>query len=411
MQLYRGLPIITNKIPVQEQQGIPHHLLGTISLDSIPWDVTEFKKKAQDVMQEIRSRGKLPILVGGTTYYVDALLFEGAVLDEVQQDSSLSFPILEEPTEVILQELKRVDPVMAERWHPKDRRKIQRSLEIYLQTGRPASELYAEQAENKTAAQLLSQSSGEPWENLLFWVFSERQVLCDRLDNRVDKMLDGGLLSEVREINDFKREKATSGQILDMTKGIWQSIGFKQFEPYCNADANDPALDSLKQAALEDMKTATRRYANSQTKWIRLKQIPRLKERGPDAVKSLYIMDSTNVARFQQDVVEPAAQVVSQFLEGITMREPTDMSKLASQMLPLVLDPPPKETPRQRTCEVCQTTLVTDEAWNRHVKGTAHRRVLKKKKKLAVVPVSDGDVKTDNAGDTSDVDISALEQR
>ncbi|TQS33922.1 hypothetical protein Golomagni_05718, partial [Golovinomyces magnicellulatus] len=388
---------------------IPHHLLGTISLDATPWDVTEFKKKAQDVMQEIRSRGNLPILVGGTTYYVDALLFEGAILDEVQQDASLSFPILNEPTEVIFEELKRVDPVMAEKWHPKDRRKIQRSLEIFLQTGRPASALYAEQAEVKNSVQVLSENSNEPWENLLFWVFSERQVLCDRLDSRVNKMLDGGLLSEVRQINEFKRETTNSGQILDMTKGIWQSIGFKQFEPYCNADAEDPGLERLKQAALEDMKTATRRYANSQTKWIRLKQIPRLKEKGPEAVKSLYLMDSTDASRFQQDVVEPAAQVVSQFLKGDSMRDPTDMSKLASEMLPLVLDPPPKEIPRQRTCEVCQTTLVTDEAWNRHVKGAAHRRVLKKKKKLAVVPV-DGDVKAEEEGNTSDLDISALER-
>lgn len=413
MQLYHGLPIITNKIPIEEQQGIPHHLLGAIPLGSAPWDVTDFKQRAQNIMREIRSRGNLPILVGGTAYYVDALLFEGAILDELEQDSTKSFPILEEPTEVILDELKKVDPAMASKWHPKDRRKIQRSLEIYLQTGRPASELYAEQAERKLSSRQSISKSDEPWENLIFWVFSGREVLCNRLDSRVDKMLDGGLLDEVRELNEFKKQQSTVGQRVDMTKGIWQSIGFKQFEAYINADpfAPETELTKLKTTALEDMKTATRRYANYQTKWIRLKQIPRLKERGPEAVESIYLMDSTDVSQFTANVVEPAATVVSQFLTGDAMTNHLDISPLARQMLPNVLEPPPKETPVQRTCDLCHTVLVTDEAWQRHIKGATHKRILKKKKKLALVPVANADTAAAQEQDTaSDIDISALER-
>lgn len=140
MQLYKGLPIITNKVPVNERNGIPHHLLDHISIDKEPWSVDDFKREATKAIQEIRGRGKLPILVGGTQYYVNPLLFPEVTLDEVQGDSSQTFPVLEDSTEAMLQELKRVDPAMAERWHPNDRRKIRRSLEIYLQTGRPASE-------------------------------------------------------------------------------------------------------------------------------------------------------------------------------------------------------------------------------------------------------------------------------
>lgn len=413
MQLYHGLPIITNKIPVEEQQGVPHHLLGTIPLDSNPWDVTDFKQRAQNVIREIRSRGNLPILVGGTAYYVDALLFKGAILDELEQDSTKSFPILDQPTEVILEELKKVDPAMASKWHPKDRRKIQRSLEIYLQTGRPASELYAEQAERKLSSQQNDSKSDGPWENLIFWVFSEREVLCRRLDSRVDKMLDGGLLAEVRELNNFKKQQSSTGQIVDMTKGIWQSIGFKQFEPYINADPTAPEseLAKLKTAALEDMKTATRRYANYQTKWIRLKQIPRLKERGPEAIESIYLMDSTDVSQFTANVVEPAATVVSQFLSGNSMTNHLDISPLAREMLPNVLEPPPKETPVQRTCDICHTVLVTDEAWQRHIKGATHKRILRKKKKLALVAVPDGEtIIAEEQDASSDIDISALER-
>lgn len=388
MQLYNGLPIITNKITVSEQRGIPHHLLGHIPLDGSPWDVDDFKAEAAKTIREIRGRGNLPILVGGTHYYVDPLLFPDVILDDVQTDPSKSFPILEESAEVMLQELRKVDPVMAEKWHPNDRRKIQRSLEIYLHTGRPASDLYAEQEVRKEVAR--GAAAAKPWHNLLFWVSSEREVLKERLDGRVDKMLERGLLEEVKELFEFKRRKMAAGDILDMTKGIWQSIGYKQFEPYLQAigEGEDaPRLDELKIAALEDMKTATRRYANYQTKWIRLKQIPRLKDQGPEAFGNLYLLDSTDVSQFSINVVEPAAHVTAKFLSGATRPAPVEISELARDILTKVGEPPPKEVPCQKTCEICQTVCVTEQAWQRHIKGASHRRVLKKRNRLALVPV------------------------
>ncbi|KAK5993927.1 tRNA dimethylallyltransferase [Cladobotryum mycophilum] len=391
MQLYNGLPIITNKVTAEEQCGIPHHLLGHIPLDDVPWDVDEYKSEATKVIREIRSRGNLPILVGGTQYYVDPLLFRDVVLDDVQTGSSSSFPVLEEPTEVLLEELKKVDPVMAARWHPNDRRKIRRSLEIYLHTGRPASELYAEQAARKAAA--AKQSAGdEPWQKLLFWVYSEREVLCERLDTRVDKMLHAGLLDEVQELLDFKRERAAAGHIVDMTKGIWQSIGYKQFEPYMIAGEEGKEaseVEKLKATALEDMKAATRRYANYQTKWIRLKQIPRLKEQGSNAFDNLYLVDSTDVSQFKVNVVEPAAEVTAKFLRGEARQAPVEISDLAREILTRVGEPPQKETPCKKMCDICNTVCVTEEGWQRHIKSVGHRRVMKKKKRLALVPVDD----------------------
>ncbi|KAL5598053.1 hypothetical protein FOBRF1_011846 [Fusarium oxysporum] len=292
MQLYNGLPIITNKITVEEQRGIPHHLLGHISLDEQPWDVDDFKREATRTIREIRGRGRLPILVGGSQYYVDPILFKEVILDDIDLDMSKSFPILQEPGEVMLHELRKVDPVMADRWHPKDRRKIQRSLEIYLRSGKRASEYYAEQQARKEATQ--QDANKQPWENLLFWVYSERDVLRDRLDKRVDKMQTSGLMDEVRELYEFKHKKEVEGQRLDMTKGIWQSIGYKQFEPYLSAvdEGREAAeLEKLKSAGLEEMKSATRRYAVYQTRWIRLKQIPRIREIGPEAMNNMYLLD------------------------------------------------------------------------------------------------------------------------
>ncbi|POR38232.1 tRNA dimethylallyltransferase, partial [Tolypocladium paradoxum] len=335
MQLYHGLPIITNKITTSEQRGVPHHLLGHIAPDEDPWDVETFKREATKVIGEIRGRGNLPILVGGTQYYVDPLLFTDVILDDVHSDPAKSLPVLDEPTEVLLQELRKCDPVMADRWHPNDRRKIQRSLEIYLHTGKPASQFYAEQKERKAVA-VTDAGAGQPWEKLLFWVYSDRDVLRERLDKRVDEMLSAGLLDEVQELFDFKRNKAAEGRVLDMTKGIWQSIGYKQFEPYMAAldEANDAAaLDKLKTSGLEDMKSATRRYANYQTKWIRLKQMRRLQEQGPQAMASLYLVDSTDASRFMHHVVEPAAALTQQFLGGDARPPPAELSDRAREVL------------------------------------------------------------------------------
>ncbi|KAL6879124.1 IPP transferase domain-containing protein [Trichoderma novae-zelandiae] len=410
MQLYDGLPIITNKIAQEERHGIPHHLLGHIPLDDAAWDVEAFKSEAAKVIREIRRRGNLPILVGGTQYYVDPLLFKDVILDDVHADPSLSFPILEQPTEVLLEELKKVDPIMAERWHPNDRRKIQRSLEIYLHTGRPASELYAEQAQRKAAAAQASGTS-QPWDKLLFWVYSERETLTARLDSRVDKMLGAGLLDEVQELFDMKRRKAAEGQVLDMTKGIWQSIGYKQFEPYMSAknEGKDPAeLERLKSSGLEDMKTATRRYANYQTRWIRLKQIPRLKEQGPEAIGSLYLVDSTDVSQFKSNVIEPAADITAKFLAGEPRPMPTELSDVAREVLTRVREPPPKETPSKKTCEICQTVCVTEQAWQRHLKSAAHKRVMKRRKRFALVPVDKSPDDHSEAQASSEPDVSAL---
>ncbi|KAK2672490.1 IPP transferase [Fusarium oxysporum f. sp. vasinfectum] len=366
MQLYNGLPIITNKITVEEQRGIPHHLLGHISLDEQPWDVDDFKREATRTIREIRGRGRLPILVGGSQYYVDPILFKEVILDDIDLDMSKSFPILQESGEVMLHELRKVDPVMADRWHPKDRRKIQRSLEIYLRSGKRASEYYAEQQARKEAAQ--QDANKQPWENLLFWVYSERDVLRDRLDKRVDKMQTSGLMDE----------------------GIWQSIGYKQFEPYLSAvdEGREAAeLEKLKSAGLEEMKSATRRYAVYQTRWIRLKQIPRIREIGPEAMINMYLLDSTDVSAYGQNVVEPAIKLTEQFLKGEERPLPTEISSLAKEVLTQVGNPPPKATPCKRTCEVCHTVLMTEEAWKQHLKSSTHRRVVRKKARTSLVPV------------------------
>ncbi|KAF4506681.1 hypothetical protein G6O67_006741 [Ophiocordyceps sinensis] len=198
-----------------------------------------------------------------------------------------------------------------------------------------------------------------------------------------------------------------------MSKGIWQSIGYRQFEPYLVAvdEGEDAAtLEQLKAAALDDVKAATRRYAKYQTRWTRLKQMRRLQEQGPEALRSLYLLDSTDMSRFDADVVEPAAKLAEQFLRGESLPPATEQSQRAAEVLTSAGDPPPAETPHRRTCDVCQIVVLTEQAWQRHVKGAAHRKVVKKKKKMALVPYEapERSVVTGGSSPPSSPDMASL---
>lgn len=403
MQMYNGLPIITNKITPEEQNQIPHHLLGFIGLDEEPWRVGLFRKKASQVIQEIRSRGRLPILVGGTHYYTQSLLIEESLIDDQHDDGedelpeltfkelSQKFPILEEPTEIILDKLREVDPIMADRWHPRDRRKIQRSLEIFLQTGKRASDLYREQKERKRLT--INPIEGEPITSaldedmspLVFWVHTEAETLKARLDARIDKMIQTGLLDEVKAMDKFLQHHTEVGLEIDSSRGIWISIGWKEFEPYLQAlrtgTASRERLEELLSLSTEQTKAATRQYAKRQIRWIRLKLFAGLEEK--KLLDKFYLLDATNISRWPEAVLDPATDVTRDFLAGREPRSPKSLSDVASELLA----PGRKAGSRERDvlvrheCEICHTVCTTEEQWQSHIKGRTHRRGLKKQHK------------------------------
>jgi tRNA dimethylallyltransferase len=396
MQMYKGLPIITNQINTEEQRGIPHHLLATIDLDQPTWVVGVFAREATRLIREIRSRGKLPIIVGGTHYYISSLLFDNGMLEssdgqaeseyQAQTDIELKHPVLAGPTDLMLQRLREVDPVMASRWHPDDRRKIRRSLEIFLTTGRKASEVYAEQEKARES----SAAPDSPWEALMFWVYSNPDVLKERLDRRVDKMETAGLLDEARHLHRHLRDRTAAGEDIDRTRGIWQSIGFKQFEPFLDAEATGASpqdLGKLKDQGMELTKTGTRQYARNQLKWLRNKTIPELNNNG--AMRFMYLLDSTEAARFSQTVLSPAADITRAFLDGADLPEPASISDVASRMLSAFGDKNLASKPKYeaRLCELCNMTITTEEQWAKHARTQRHRRALKHKSRTALVPV------------------------
>lgn len=397
MQMYAGLPIITNKVKQDEQQGIPHHLLGHIQLDEETWRIGTFQKRARSMIKQIQERGKIPVVVGGTHYYIQSLLFQDSILNEdgcYRDDSChlqsptetpIESTILDGPPHLILEKLKEVDPVMAGRWHPNDTRKIRRSLEIYLRTGERASDLYARQQKSKDL-NLQEISSKEtvggdlkPESTLLFWIHTEAEVLKKRLDDRVGKMMEAGLLNEIKSMDKYLQTQRAAGVKIDSTRGIWASIGWKEFKPFLDSLNNDDERDSALDLSLNQMQTATRNYAKRQLRWIRLKLKPALAQ-SHMWNERLYLFDGTDLDRFQENVTDLASTVTNNFLAGRELQPPQEISSVAKSILGEIYTKP--DVWFQKTCSICKVTSVNDVEWIMHLKSRKHRQMVKKAKNL-----------------------------
>ena len=336
--------------------------------------------------------------MGGTHYYTQSLLFKDALSKEPALDLDENkeyFPILDQPTSVILEKLREVDPVMANRWHPNESRKIQRSLEIYLRTGKPASQVYDEQRikreieQNAAEGDLAESTTGLRSPTLLFWVHANKDVLYPRLDGRVDKMLARGLLGEVDELTRFRAEyEARTGNAVDQSRGIWVSIGYKEFLDYQSALAESnlppPELEKQKTAAIEKTQAATRQYANRQVKWIRIKLLNALFSAGGKS--NTFLLDGSDLSRWEEQVTQPATTITDYFLSGQTLPEPSTMSAAAAENLIPKRNYDLGQRPdlwQKKVCETCGTVSITESEWKQHGKSRTHRRNVGIKKKQA----------------------------
>ncbi|KAM7206532.1 IPP transferase domain containing protein [Naviculisporaceae sp. PSN 640] len=406
MQMYKGLPIITNQLSDEEQRGIKHHLLANLELGEDSWSVSKFKPEATRIISEIRARGKLPIVVGGTSYYLDSLLFQEKLIDGLDLGEDEDFydknPILRESGEAMLKKLRELDPVMAEKWHPADTRKIRHSLEICLYTGRRVSDIYAEQ-QSRLKSKGGSVADSAPWQTLVFWLYAKPEMLNERLMSRVDRMVERGLITEVSEVYNHLQEKLSQVEVVDQTRGIWQSIGVKHFEPYLSAlkeKAENPEeaarwtpfkLEKLKQNCIHNTKVANRRYAKQQIKWIGTKTITSMQEE--NVLDRFFLLDSSDISRFGPDVLEKGADLTERFLTGKEpLPDPLEVSETARE----VFDAHVERRDRLRaavacnkTCDVCDKSFTTEQTWQVHLKSNKHRVAWNRKKRRALVVVQD----------------------
>ncbi|KAL2433386.1 tRNA dimethylallyltransferase [Exophiala dermatitidis] len=409
MQMYKGLPITTNKMPDDERNGIPHHLLDFIGLDENPWTVNRFVKESSRLIDEVRSRGKLPIVVGGTHYYTHALLFKEATLTDetgdnngpdggISEPAQEDHPMLSRPTEELFAKLQEIDPDMAARWHPNDRRKIQRSLQIWLQTGRKASDVYAEQQRRTTnghgkggegndidgatqpanSAQVEEQRLRYP--TLLLWLEAEDRALKERLNARVDVMVANGLADEAASMTRLEADLRSRGIPVDKTKGIWVSIGYKEMEPWIqsqqslDSDSSHAGSSRGLQDAIESVKAGTRRYAKRQNRYIRIRLANDLVK--ASMLDKLFLLDCSDLTHWDSAVEETASKLVASFLSGRALPDPRSISNFAERMLPVPGEGESQAKRTARRCEVCDKVLMTDAEWNGHLASRGHKKTV-----------------------------------
>ena len=245
MQIYRGMTIGTAAPTEAEMQGVPHHMIA-VAEPSEQWSAAEYVAKATPIVDDILSRGKLPILVGGTGLWMDALIrghgFAGGHAGgEVRRELETRFD--RDGIEPLLAELRQVDPESAARLHPADTKRILRALEVYLETGETIS------AHNAATRQLPPRYDAV-WIGLQFADRADMKALIDR---RVDKMAEEGLLEEVQ---------ALLAMGLPRNATAMQAIGYKEFLGVLDGTLTE-------QEALELVKLRSRQYAKRQLTWLR----------------------------------------------------------------------------------------------------------------------------------------------
>lgn len=243
MQIYKGMSIATAKPTVEEMQGVPHHLIDFLPVTE-KYSVSSYCDDAKAVFDDIVSRGKLPVIVGGTGLYIDSFLsntqfLDNAGSDEVRERLKKEFEI--HGIEKLYKELCEVDPDAAQNIHPNNTVRVLRALEVYRATGKTLTE------QNQ-----LSHNVESDIEPLYIAIgYHDREILYDRINKRVDIMLESGLLDEAKEF--FK---------LNPSVTAFKAIGCKELKPFIDGETDlDICVDNLKRE--------TRRYAKRQLTWFK----------------------------------------------------------------------------------------------------------------------------------------------
>ena len=245
MQIYRGMVIGTAAPTPEEMEGVPHHMIG-IADPRESWSVARYVEQADACVQDILARGKLPVLVGGTGLWLDALVRGNDFAPGAQGAETrlmLQKRLETEGAAVLLEELRQIDPESAEKLHLKDEKRILRALEVYAETG-----------ETITAHNAKTKEKPPRYDALYIGLdFADRQDLRDRIDRRVDAMVQQGLLQEVREL-------LVSGLPREAT--ALQALGYKQFLGVSEGKITE-------REAVEEVKLRSRQYAKRQLTWLR----------------------------------------------------------------------------------------------------------------------------------------------
>ncbi len=244
MQIYKDMDIGSAKPSLEEMQGIKHYMVDIASPDE-RYSVAEYKKQAEFAIDEILSKGKIPIVVGGTGLYADSLIY-GIEYPEIEFDITYREELEKQAeTEKGLKDLynkaKEIDEQAIKKISENDKKRIIRILEIYNQTGKTKTELEIESRKNEVK-----------YDYKVFAISMERQILYDRINKRVDIMIDNGLIGEVENLLKKYSQFPTA----------MQGLGYKEVVQYLNNELT-------RQEMIDKIKKETRNYAKRQLTWFR----------------------------------------------------------------------------------------------------------------------------------------------
>lgn len=241
MQIYRRMDIGTAKVSKEEMRGVIHRMIDIVEPDE-DFSVGEYSKQADIYISELLDKGKVPVIVGGTGLYLDAILYPMSFGGE--RDGELRKSLFDElekhGKEYMYEKLKSIDPSDAEKIHPNNTKRVLRALEIYYSTGSVKSSLQVKERQLR-------------YDPCMIVLNPPREILYERINARVDNMFDSGLEREVKEL-------INSG--VNFSCQSMQAIGYKEFNPYFNGEIT---LEQLK----EDIKRNSRNYAKRQITWLK----------------------------------------------------------------------------------------------------------------------------------------------
>lgn len=244
MQVYRNMDIGSAKIRPKEMQGVPHHLVDILSPQE-EFHIVLFQKLAKNAMEEIYAKGRIPILVGGTGFYIQAVTRDIDFTQARQDDNcrkELEALAARKGNKYLHEQLEKVDPKSAREIHANNVKRVIRALEFYRQNGMPISEHNEEQKERTT-----------PYNLAYFVLNAPRDLLYERIDKRVDEMISEGLVNEVKKLKNMGCHKGMVSM---------QGLGYKEILGYLDGEY------SLEEA-IRILKRDTRHFAKRQLTWFR----------------------------------------------------------------------------------------------------------------------------------------------
>ncbi|KAM7528068.1 hypothetical protein LguiB_031478 [Lonicera macranthoides] len=404
MQVYQGLDVLTNKVPIQEQKEVPHHLLGTIS-PNVEFTSKDFRDYAIPLINDILSRNCLPVIVGGTNYYIQALVSPFLLDESVEdidescstdppgdkQDSELEFG--KDAPGYSYNYLKDLDPAAANRIHPNDHRKINQYICLYARSGILPSKLL-----QQTVMENWGRADNFRYDCCFICVDASLSVLDQYVEQRVDCMVDAGLLNEVYDIYNFNA---------DYTRGILQAIGVREFEDLlriCLSEtqtesknyptdgshfqiltnkggemfkenmsiiqnsSNENRLKVLLTEAIDKMKANTRRLVRRQRR--RLNRLQSLFGWNIHYVDSTESLLGTSDDSWTVNVVEPAVSIIKSYLNEMSL-VPESEARNGSEELKLAQ----RDLWTQYVCKACGNRVLRGaHEWEQHIQGRSHRK-------------------------------------